>query len=414
MRTPSYTVILSPFEGDGRRIATLASPPDRIANLKTRRNACLAFCTALFLLLLAAGCGAPGEPTPPTPPVPVAVTDLVAHQAGDGVQLTFTMPEKTISGDTLAEPPAIEILRGTLASNGSPDAKSFRLVTTIPGALAANYRSEDRVQILVPVTTEELRAHPGDTFVYRVRTRASRKRASADSNTVAVRLLPVAERIGFLRATVTEPAIELNWQAPTRTSAGDPLPSISEYRVYRGELDPASADAAAKDILQAKWKSPLALLASAPANSYRDVLFDFGKTYLYVVRTMISPAGSSAIESSDSNPAIVTPHDIFPPAVPQGLVAAVIVGSPTNPPEVDVSWSINLETDLAGYRVYRSEQEGTPGQLVTPDLLLSPAYRDTSVQPGRLYWYSVTSVDRSGNESAPSAPVAAEITQPSS
>ncbi len=413
MRTPTDMVIPSLSDKDGRRIATLI-PPEGTARLETRRNASLAFCFAPFLLLLAAGCGAPGEPTPPTPPVPVAITDLAARQAGDGVQLTFTMPAKTISGDTLAEPPAIEVLRGALASAGSLDAKSFRVVTTIPGALAANYRSEDRVQILVPVTAEELRAHPGDIFVYRVRTRASRKRASADSNTVTVRLLPVAERITSLQATVTEPAIELSWLAPTRTSAGDPLPAISEYRVYRGELDPASADAAAKDIFQAKWKSPLTLLASAPTNSYRDAFFDFGKTYLYIVRTVIPPATSNAIESSDSNPAIVTPRDIFPPAVPQGLVAAVIGGSPTNPPEVDLSWSINLETDLAGYRVYRSEQKDTPGQLVTSDPLLSPAYRDTSVQLGRLYWYSVTSVDRSGNESAPSAPVAAEITQPSS
>ena len=377
-----------------------------------RGNSSLAFCTALFLLLFAAGCGAPGEPTPPTPPVPVAITDLAAHQAGDGVQLTFTMPAKTVSGDPLTEPPAIEILRGALAPSGSPDVKSFRAVATIPGAMAANYRSEDRVQILVPFTTEELQAHPGDTFGYRVRTRASRKRASADSNTASVRLAPVAERISSLQAVVTESAIDLNWQAPTRTSARDPLPAISEYRVYRGELDPATAYPAAKDIGQAKWKSPPALLASSPANSYRDTLFDFGKTYVYVVRTVIFPAAPNAIESSDSNPAIVTPRDIFPPAVPQGLVAAVMVGSPTNPPEVDLSWSINLETDLAGYRVYRSEQEGTPGQLVTPDLLLSPAYRDTSVQPGHLYWYSVTSVDRSGNESAPSVPVAAEITQP--
>jgi hypothetical protein len=381
---------------------------------KTRRNASFGLCSALSTFLLAVGCGAPGEPTPPTPPIPVAITDLAAHQAGDGVQLTFTMPAKTISGDPLTEPPAIEVRRGELKPDGSSEAKSFRVVSTIPGALVVNYRSEDRVQILVPVTTEEMRAHPGDTFVYRVRTRASRKRASADSNPVSVRMLPVAERITSLQATVTESAIELSWQVPTRTSAGDPLPAISEYRVYRGELDPASADAAAKDISQAKWKSPLALLAASPTNSYRDTLFDFGKTYLYVVRTVISQAVSNAIESSDSNPAIVTPRDIFPPAVPQGLVAAVIVGSPTNGPEVDLSWSINLETDLAGYRVYRSEQEGTSGQLVTSDLLLSPAYRDTSVQPGHRYWYSVTSVDRSGNESAPSAPVAAEITQPSS
>jgi fibronectin type 3 domain-containing protein len=107
-------------------------------------------------------------------------------------------------------------------------------------------------------------------------------------------------------------------------------------------------------------------------------------------------------------------RDVYPPAVPQSLVAAVLRPDPNAPPEVDLSWSINTETDLAGYRVYRSEQHDTPGQLLTPDLLPSPAYRDTSVQPGHLYWYSVTAVDRSGNESAPSAPVAAEVAQPSS
>jgi fibronectin type 3 domain-containing protein len=191
------------------------------------------------------------------------------------------------------------------------------------------------------------------------------------------------------------------------------LSAISEYRVYRGELDPDLADAAAKDISQAKWKSPLALLAASSTTSYRDTIFDFGKAYLYVVRTAISsPEGP--LESSDSTPAIVVPRDTFPPAVPQGLVAAVMVGSPGNALEVDLSWAINVETDLAGYRVYRSEHEDTRGESITPDVLLSPAYRDTSVQPGHRYWYSVTSVDRSGNESAPSAPVAAEITQPSS
>jgi len=46
--------------------------------------------------------------------------------------------------------------------------------------------------------------------------------------------------------------------------------------------------------------------------------------------------------------------------------------------------------------------------------LLSPVYHDTSVQLGHTYWYSVTAVDRSGNESSPSAPVAAEVAQPSS
>jgi hypothetical protein len=287
------------------------------------------------------------------------------------------------------------------------------VVETIPGALVGEYRVADKVEIINRVSPEELRAYPGGTIAYRVRTRASRRRASADSNTAIVRIRPVPERITSVHADVTEPAIELSWSAPARTSGGGPLPAISEYRVYRGEIDPASAGAAANDLSQAKWKSPLSLLGSAASTTYRDTTFDFGKTYLYTVRTVI-PGDGGTLESSDSVPAIVAPRDIFPPAVPQGLVAAVIVGSPTNALEVDLSWSSNVETDLAGYHVYRSEQPDTPGQLVTPDLLLSPAYRDTSVQPGHRYWYSVTAVDRSGNESAPSAPVAADVAQPSS
>ena len=371
------------------------------------------FRISIFALLLLAGCGAPGEPTPPSPPIPVAISDLSAQQAGDAVQLTFTLPAKTVSGERLADAPAIEILRGTLKPDGSPDAKSFRTVETVPGALVENYRAAEKVQINSRVSPDDLRAYPGGTIAYRVRTRASRKRASADSNTVIVRIRPVPERIATVHADVTEPAVVLSWEAPTRTSAGDPLPPISEYRIYRGEIDPASANAAATDPSQAKWKSPLAFLASSPSNSYRDTAFDFGKTYLYAVRTVI-PGDGNPVESSDSSPVIVTPRDIFPPAVPQGLQAAVIVGSPTNTTEVDISWSMNTETDLAGYHVYRSEQQGTPGQLVTPDLLLSPAYRDTSVQSGHHYWYQVTAVDRSGNESAPSVPVAAEVAQPSS
>ncbi len=227
---------------------------------------------SLFILLLAGGCGAPGEPTPPSPPVPVAVTDLAAQQAGDAVQLTFTMPPKTVAGEHLAETPAIEILRGALKPDGSPDAKSFRTIETIPGALVGDHRTADKVQVINRISPDELRAYPGAALAYRVRTRASRKRASADSNTVTVRIRPVPERITSVHPEVTESATELSWSAPTRTSAGDPLPTISEYRVYRGEIDAASAAAAANDLSQAKWKSPLAFLASSPTNSYRLLL----------------------------------------------------------------------------------------------------------------------------------------------
>ncbi|HKW57210.1 MAG TPA: hypothetical protein VJN42_07605 [Candidatus Acidoferrum sp.] len=365
------------------------------------------------LALLAAGCGAPGEPVPPSPPIPVAVADLAAHQDGDGVQLVFTLPAKTVMGDALASPPAVEILRGLAKPDGSTVAKSLRIVSTIPGSLIASYISEGRVKLTDPIAPADVQANPGGAFTYVVRTRASRKRASSDSNAVSVRLFPVPERISSLQATVAESAITLTWTAPTQTSAGAPLGSLSGYRIYRGELDPSSIAAASKDISQARWKMPVALLASPEETSYRDTLFDFGKTYAYIARTVV-PADGGLLESSDSSPAIVTPLDTFPPAAPQNLAAAVLPGSTSGALLVDLSWSINLETDLAGYRVYRSEQPDSKGQLVTIGLLPAPAYRDTSVVPGRRYWYSVTAVDRAGNESTPSAAVVVDVAKPPS
>jgi fibronectin type 3 domain-containing protein len=166
-----------------------------------------------------------------------------------------------------------------------------------------------------------------------------------------------------------------------------------------------------RDLALSKLISPLAALGTASTNSYRDTQFEFGKAYVYVVRTLVTQEDNE-IESDNSDVAVVTALDTFPPAAPQGLVAAVLPGATPGSVVVDLSWSINLETDLAGYRVYRSEQEGTRGQLVTGDLLPTPAVRDTSVQPGHRYWYSVTAVDRTGNESAPCSPVAVDLTQP--
>ena len=103
------------------------------------------------IFLVSAGCGAPGDPVPPSPPVPAAIKDLVARQAGDGIQLSFTLPASSITGEKLPTPPAVEILRGAIKSDGSADAKSFRVVYTIPGALVENYRADGRVNFVVPI-----------------------------------------------------------------------------------------------------------------------------------------------------------------------------------------------------------------------------------------------------------------------
>jgi hypothetical protein len=365
----------------------------------------------LFSIFLVA-CGAPGEPVPPTPVVPVAISDLTAHQEGDGVQLSFTMPLSSITGVKLTATPAVEILRGALKPDGSPDLSSLRVVYAIPGALVDNSRFDGRIRFTDPIAPAEIKAHPGQTFAYTVRTRASQKRASANSNVVSLRVFPVPERIAAVETRVTESAIELNWLAPTSTSAGDALSAITGYRIYRSETIPSVTSPSAPAPPQGRDESPFTLLATSETTSYRDTSFSFDHTYFYIVRTVIRADGDE-LESDASSPVTVTPRDTFPPAAPQGLVAALLPGAAPATLVVELSWSISLETDLAGYRVYRSEQEGTRGQVLNPELLPTPAVRDTSVEPGHHYWYSVTAVDRTGNESAPSTPVTVDVTQPS-
>jgi hypothetical protein len=368
------------------------------------------FLVSIFFLC---SCGAPGDPVPPSPPVAVAVSDLAARQSGDGVELVFTLPPKSVSGEKLTASPAVEIVRGSLKPNGAYDAKSFRVAYTIPGALVANYLAAGHVRFTDPISPTDTKASPGTTYTYLIRTRLSKKRASADSNIVTARVFPVPQAISSVQFQVTETAVNLTWLAPTQTSAGDPLAAISGYRVYRGEIDPKAPAPAGKDLAQTHWTSPLTFLGRSTAPSYSDAQFDFGKTYVYIVRSVISAEGTE-IESDNSEAATVTPLDTFPPAAPQDLVAAALPGAAPYTFVVDLSWSINLETDLAGYRVYRSEQEGARGQLITPDLLPVPAFRDGSVVSGLRYWYSVTAVDRAGNESATSNPVAVDIAQPPS
>ncbi len=361
----------------------------------------------IFVAVCTAGCGAPGEPVPPTPPVPGPVSDLVAHQQGDAVQLWFTLPVNSIGGAKLTIVPAVEILRGSAGSKGLPDLKSLRVVDTVPGALVENYRSGRQFRFTDPLTPEEVRAGDGHSVFYAVRTRVSQKRASADSNFVELRLYPVPDQIRSVEARVTENAIELSWAAPLRTSAGEPLSSSLTYNIYRSE-DMASADPSATPApVHAAANLKAALLGSSDTNFYKDSTFAFDQNYSYFVRSVIQVDGT-ALESTDSQIATVTPRDTFPPTAPANLVAAAAHCSTPENLYVELSWGMNLETDLATYRVYRSEEEGTRGELL-PAPPLVPSYRDTSVQSGKRYWYRVTAVDRAGNESVASSSVAADV-----
>ena len=101
-------------------------------------------------------------------------------------------------------------------------------------------------------------------------------------------------------------------------------------------------------------------------------------------------------EGEDSPPQKVFTKDIYPPAVPTGLQA--VYSGPGQAPFIDLLWAPVTDADLAGYNVYRRENEGRPAKI-NGDLVKTPAFRDTAVRPGKTYAYSVSAVDERGNES---------------
>jgi fibronectin type 3 domain-containing protein len=133
----------------------------------------------------------------------------------------------------------------------------------------------------------------------------------------------------------------------------------------------------------------------------RDI--EWEQTYLYKIAavTVETVQGKEEQVQGDDSPEVqVFVHDVFPPAPPTGL-QAVYSGTPQQP-FIDLSWAPNTESDLAGYNVYRHE-EGQVAAKINTGLVKVPTYRDTAVQPGRRYVYSVTAVDVRGNESGQSA-----------
>lgn len=362
----------------------------------------LAFCA--FACVLLAGCAAPGDPSPRHPVLPVAVADLAARQSGSDVVLTFSVPTQSTDREALAEAPTVEIYRATVPPGATADRKtSWRLAFTVPSEQVDNYSKDNHFEFHDPLTPDELGRAPGTSLAYMVRTSAVKTQASDDSNIITEKIFlpPGAPR--DVKVAVTESAIVLSWTE-------SPLPSGATsggYHVYRAEMESAQ-ESAPQDISQAKLKTPLVLAGPSSTAGFSDPDFEFGKTYVYIVRSL-AQVGEDSVESVDSAPAVVTPRDTFPPATPRGFEIAVIPATPQAPAYVELSWAISSEGDLAGYYVYRSDAEVTPGERVNTEILPTPAFRDISVVHGKRYFYRVSAIDRAGNESPKSSAVQTEI-----
>ncbi|MEZ4655437.1 MAG: endonuclease [Candidatus Eisenbacteria bacterium] len=93
--------------------------------------------------------------------------------------------------------------------------------------------------------------------------------------------------------------------------------------------------------------------------------------------------------------------DTTPPGSPTGLVATAGDGS------VDLDWADNGESDLAGYNVFRATTAGGPYSQVNGLTVSASAYHDGGLSNGTTYFYVVTAVDLSGNESGNSGEASA-------
>lgn len=378
---------------------------------------------------MASGCASPDEPTARRVIIPQTVQDVQGRQQGAAVVLSFTLPSQSTRKEPLAAPPAVEIYRGEIA--GGAGAKPIekirmRLVYTLPAEMVDSYRANGRIVYRDEIEAGELARAAGAAaeWIYLVRTRAARNRVSEESNRVVVRIRPAPETVRNVSARASGQSVTVAW----------PREANASYRVYRAEIAPESAAAASVDASKAVLRMPLVQVAQmgasengattssaqgalqvqpTPVLQYQDENVELGHAYLYIVRR-VTQFGDDAVESADSKAVAITVVETVAPAAPQNVEAIVVPAVATEPAYVSLSWAISSEADVAGYVVYRIEQEGIRGVRLSEALVGSPTYRDTSVAPGRRYFYSVTAVDGGDLESAPSAAVEAQIpvTQP--
>ena len=173
--------------------------------------------------------------------------------------------------------------------------------------------------------------------------------------------------------------------APSPSPTPTPRPPARGFRVYRrtpaGAVAPLGAEPAPEKVFLDRGVKP-------------------GEEWCYVVRSAAS--AEPLVESAPSPEVCVSVKDVVPPAAPAGLAA--LVGDSA----IDLSWSPSGEADLAAYRVYRAVGDGAPQRLAEVPAGTTE-HRDMTPGRGGPHHYTVTAVDRAGNESPPSAAVEAHL-----
>jgi hypothetical protein len=337
--------------------------------------------------LLLASCAQTGPPLPPSLELPKTPTDLRASRKGDKVTLKWTEPTRTTDRQTIRSLGTTLICRST--EREMTDCKESPLsVAPLPRLKISSANPAANEQTYLDTLPYELQSqNPSGDVTYALSVENRDGRSAGLSNQIHVPSAPTLPAPSDLAAQLSGDGVVLTWTGVVATSSPD---IQHRYRIYRRN-DADSKDAIAGEIP----------VQESGTLRFVDSSFEWEKTYTYRV-TAVSivarpPAAEVQVEGDDSPAIRVVAHDIFPPAVPVGLQA--VYSGEGQKPFIDLIWAPVTNADLAGYNVYRKEGDTAPVRLNT-DLVKSPSYRDSAVQPGRTYVYSVSAADVRGNESA--------------
>jgi len=374
----------------GLRISSISFDPIRQRRRIRSPIATLVLLAQAAGICLLLGCGVQGPPQPPRLEVPERVTDFSAFQVGRTLELRFPLPQQAMDGERLNKPLEIEILRAQIPPGSvPPKSPPLALWTRLQPDQWTRYTSDHRVIYPTRLSEEEYKNWQTGDWIIAIRTltRGFRRHPveSEISNLVRLRLLDVSGPTNRIESQTTEKAIELRWPPPASTFGGQQAKSLAGYHIYRSRTGKPGS---------------FQLVGESTEPRYLDSDFEFGRAYSYEVRALFKEGGTVA-EGEGSQPYEVIPRDTFPPARAKGLTALYTAGA------VELVWTANSEKDLAGYYVYRREKGEQPKKL-NKELLRTPILRDVSVQPGHIYFYQVTAVDLSNNESQPCEEISIE------
>jgi hypothetical protein len=337
----------------------------------------------LVLSLGLAGCGTPGAPQPPSLNLPVPVSDLSAVRAGKQVTLTWTMPRRTTDKLLLKNPMDVRVCRSENGGVCQPVGSMLKLAPSTAGTWTETLPAE-------------LAAGSPRVLRYAVRLFNANGRSAGLSNEVAILAGTAPAPLGNLTSELRKDGVALHW-----TAVGDD----TAVRLHRTWLNVPKKPK--KNTLSDEEPTEISLLVAngSQAGGAVDKTAELGQTYEYRAQHVARvEADGKTLELAGefSAPLRVEVKDIFPPDAPTGLVA-VAAEAADGTVSIDLSWEPNAEPDLAGYIVYRSENQGAWQRISPAEPVVGPAFHDAQVQAGHTYAYAATAVDHGGRESARSA-----------